>query len=729
MSLIILNVDEVRRTLSASGGAFVTHDKEVDIVRFAINSGFADIVLDGQVALRAMYQRPGESQVRARTLTYYDTDGLHNYYDWQLSQSDLEKNGSLMVALCILDISGGEVSEWHTTPCAVRVLSTIHTDDSDEGDDTITPTVKERVAVLETMIQRVASGAPIVVASTSAMTDTSRIYVLTTDGQWYYYDGSAWVAGGEYGGVANGSVTTDKLADGAATTAKIADGSVTSEKIAEKAITKQKLSDGINADIENIVNHLDFSIVENSYVDRNNGQFIEYQGWSRTGLVEIDPSRILLIDTPLRSNFNVCYDENQSYIKAFSIKEGTDAYTFPPNTKFIAISGTTDMIKSIRSLKYNTLENELEKNNSGVVMSKAKGLLTDLKWYQGGLGNGTYHESANRAHSDFAEIDEGTQKLQIDFGNDVTDLISIVEYDQDKNCLSTSAYISQSRTFELNDATRFCRFILAHYNTTTPFSLLDAYGEKISIAEYAPRALKVMTYNVGHYNYGTEVGLPANIYNEKLINYRRFLGDKNVDIMGIQEYDSNMDSENTIKSDDVLWNYFFKGNVWTGMQTSLKSKNVMIDGKRGQLSTGKYYCEGYIDGVYAVSVHLSVGTSNTQTRLNEAAEIVNTLLSGKDRYIVFGDFNPEPGEEEELYKVFTDSGAVLSNCGFFGKFYTWSNDRDDFADYDNPKGTKLYYLDNIIVSPNIKIVNVYPVPGAYSKLSSDHIPLVAELLV
>lgn len=203
MSVLTLNVDEVMRTLSAeSSNPFVVHDKEVDIVRFAINSGFADIVLDGQVALRVMYQRPGETEVRAQTLTYYDTDGLHNYYDWQLAQSDLAKNGSLMVALCILDISGGEVSEWHTTPCAVRVLSTIHTDDSDEGDDTITPTVKERVAVLETMIQRVASGAPIVVASTSAMTDTDQIYVLSTDGNWYYHNGTAWTVGGEYGAVA-----------------------------------------------------------------------------------------------------------------------------------------------------------------------------------------------------------------------------------------------------------------------------------------------------------------------------------------------------------------------------------------------------------------------------------------------------------------------------------------------------------------------------------------------
>jgi len=209
MSMIILEVNEVQRTLKASGaGAFVAHDKEVDIVRFSLMSGFADIALDEHSALRVMYQRPGESQVRAQTLTYYDTDGLHNYYDWRLSQTDLAKSGSLMVALCILDISGGEVSEWHTTPCVVRVLPTIHTDDSDEGDDTITPTVKERVAVLESMIQRVASGAPIVVASASEMTDAAQIYVLSTDGNWYYHNGTAWTAGGEYGAVATDTTLT-----------------------------------------------------------------------------------------------------------------------------------------------------------------------------------------------------------------------------------------------------------------------------------------------------------------------------------------------------------------------------------------------------------------------------------------------------------------------------------------------------------------------------------------
>ena len=208
MSVLTLNVDEVMRTLSAeSSNPFVVHDKEVDIVRFAINSGFADIVLDGQVALRVMYQRPGESQVRAQTLTYYDTDGLRNYYDWNLLPSDLAEKGTLTVALCILR-TDSELEEWHTAPCQIRVLDTIHTDDSDEADESITPTVAQRVAVLESMIQRVASGAPVVVGSMSAMTDTDQIYVLTTDGKWYYHNGSAWVAGGEYGAVATDTTLT-----------------------------------------------------------------------------------------------------------------------------------------------------------------------------------------------------------------------------------------------------------------------------------------------------------------------------------------------------------------------------------------------------------------------------------------------------------------------------------------------------------------------------------------
>lgn len=51
---------------------------------------------------------------------------------------------------------------------------------------------------LQAQINGLASGSPLVASSISEMTDTSRVYVNTTDGHWYYYNGSAWTDGGVY---------------------------------------------------------------------------------------------------------------------------------------------------------------------------------------------------------------------------------------------------------------------------------------------------------------------------------------------------------------------------------------------------------------------------------------------------------------------------------------------------------------------------------------------------
>lgn len=51
---------------------------------------------------------------------------------------------------------------------------------------------------LQAQINSLANGSPLVASSTSEMTDTSKIYVNTTDGYWYYYDGTQWTQGGVY---------------------------------------------------------------------------------------------------------------------------------------------------------------------------------------------------------------------------------------------------------------------------------------------------------------------------------------------------------------------------------------------------------------------------------------------------------------------------------------------------------------------------------------------------
>ena len=204
MSILNLTVDTITRKLLDNNQApvFVINDVNVNKIRFGIQNGFPDIDVSENTAFRVMYIAPGtDKQVRSKTLSFYTNNGLYSYYDWDMESTVFQSSGILTVALCIFK-NGTEVQGWHTVPYQIFVAGSIHTDDEDSSDETITPTVLERVAVLEGVMNRlinVSSGVPQAVGDISNMTDTDKIYVLSTDGKWYWYDGTAWVAGGTYG--------------------------------------------------------------------------------------------------------------------------------------------------------------------------------------------------------------------------------------------------------------------------------------------------------------------------------------------------------------------------------------------------------------------------------------------------------------------------------------------------------------------------------------------------
>ena len=65
----------------------------------------------------------------------------------------------------------------------------------------INPLITAQNEVIESINNKVnmaTSGSPLVASSTSEMTDTTKVYVNTTDGKWYYYDGDSWEIGGTY---------------------------------------------------------------------------------------------------------------------------------------------------------------------------------------------------------------------------------------------------------------------------------------------------------------------------------------------------------------------------------------------------------------------------------------------------------------------------------------------------------------------------------------------------
>lgn len=55
-----------------------------------------------------------------------------------------------------------------------------------------------KILAIQNIINSLTNYAPIPVSSTSDMTDTTKIYLNTTNGQWYYYNGSVWTSGGTY---------------------------------------------------------------------------------------------------------------------------------------------------------------------------------------------------------------------------------------------------------------------------------------------------------------------------------------------------------------------------------------------------------------------------------------------------------------------------------------------------------------------------------------------------
>ena len=68
-----------------------------------------------------------------------------------------------------------------------------------------------RVDQLRSEVESIASGTPTPVNSVSEMTDTTKVYLLLTDGYIYYYDGTDWVQGWVYQSTVNQEVEQAKV--------------------------------------------------------------------------------------------------------------------------------------------------------------------------------------------------------------------------------------------------------------------------------------------------------------------------------------------------------------------------------------------------------------------------------------------------------------------------------------------------------------------------------------
>lgn len=111
------------------------------------------------------------------------------------------KAGSVQFALEAVNavVPGGEISgEWHTMTYKTTVKETLQGSEV-EIEESQSDIISALIVEVQNKVNALVGGAtPEVKDSIAEMTDHKKIYVLSTDGNWYRYNGTTWVSGGQY---------------------------------------------------------------------------------------------------------------------------------------------------------------------------------------------------------------------------------------------------------------------------------------------------------------------------------------------------------------------------------------------------------------------------------------------------------------------------------------------------------------------------------------------------
>lgn len=112
--------------------------------------------------------------------------------------------------------------------------------------------------------------------------------------------------------------------------------------------TKSQLSESINALNQTLVDvngkpfKYDFNWISNSYVNGNDGSFVDYDGWKRSDYIELKYDQNIYITSTGYSNnpYNAWYDENHTYIGMLNIKgnQNKEKIPIPTNAKYVIVS-------------------------------------------------------------------------------------------------------------------------------------------------------------------------------------------------------------------------------------------------------------------------------------------------------------------------------------------------------------------------------------------------------
>ena len=359
-------------------------------------------------------------------------------------------------------------------------------------------------------------------------------------------------------------------------------------------------------------------------------------------------------------------------------------------------------------------------------------------WVQGGEGSGgsvrTYANS--RIGLWYVPIRNKTIKFEVASGSLYS--IEAFFYNAAKSVVGSLSnnWVNQTTTYTPSAATKYMTVIVRKNDNSsiTPSDIADVtikayYDNSVANGNVKTR-LKLCTFNLGHFDYGNSNGIPAETLSAKLAKWKEFIAENNCDIIGLQECYRNVDKAGAITSMS-LFEPVYPNDCGETDWTRLKTQFAISNYEEITFSTGRGYsikCDMDVNGktIKVYNVHLTPGQSE-EAAAKRASEITELIaeLANQSSFICFGDFNVRPLTE---FAPFIAAGFKIANGGYLPAVYTVTSDSSSWATWPDSTGYTVDYSDNIVVSSDITIKHACGL-NTYADLTSDHIPILAEVVV
>ena len=332
------------------------YDHNVDVIHFSVEP-IEDFSLDTS-SIRIAAQGPNKARhdyaVDPSTVAIEEETGYITF-DWPIPAGVTEMpigtfkygdKGQLIFAVCAEIIDGSTVSKaWHSDDGIITVVAHLEPEAGGETPEE-QATNAQKIAQLQTataILQReiggIASGTPPTASTIAEMdAETSTVYIYTgsesgeSTGYWYYYNGTTFVPGGQYGGAVTSTTFNQRGVP--------ADDFAVGQALADKADADDLTAidtrvTAVEGDVDGKADSTDVDTISDDLSSISN--IVTYTPYGEN-LIPTSPTYVSWID-PAKYDFSAAYDINkiifslkvlQSVSGAKSIRFGTASTGYTP---------------------------------------------------------------------------------------------------------------------------------------------------------------------------------------------------------------------------------------------------------------------------------------------------------------------------------------------------------------------------------------------------------------